>query len=174
MSNTKNVPGYLSLVMKVLTAAKAGGHKIERDKSTNSSLPENRGFCFVFVDGGNAALIIPKHAGTVKWCDSHIDWKGKEGYLQHPTGDNGTVACRIDPAKVDLAELLKGLSGASRRDKKGTQKASKEATESLLATLQAFDLDDDSEAPVAATPGVTVRKPEMPVSDDIEADGQFE
>jgi hypothetical protein len=169
MSKSMNVPAYLALVMKVLEIAEAEGLTVERDVDSLSTLPENKQFCFVFVDGGDAALIIPKHAGRVRWCDSHIDWAGREGYVPHPTGDNGTVICRIDPAKVDLTAFLHGLSGASRRDKKtGSRAASQADLEALKAKLQSLGLPKVAATP-SATDGVTVRRP----ADDLELDGEF-
>lgn len=174
MSKNKNVPAYLALVMMVLETAEAEGLSIERDMDTTSTLPENKGFCFVFVDGGTAGWIIPKHADRVKWTDSHLDWEGKDGYVPHPSGDNGTVVCRIDPVKVDLGAFLKGLSGASRRDKKAASKgASKESLDAFKAKLQALGLPKAAPTP-GATNGVTVRKPaiEVPV-EETEVEGEF-
>lgn len=169
MSKTKNVPAYLALVMSILETAEAEGLAIERDMDTLSTLPENKGFVFVSVDGGSANWIIPKHADRVKWTDSHIDWSGKDGYLPHPTGDNGTVICRIDPAKVDLGAFLHSLSGASRRDKKGASRAASQADlESFKAKLKALGLPKAAPAS-EPTPSVIVRKP----ADDLEVDGEF-
>lgn len=170
MSKTKNVPAYLVLVQMILETAEAEGLHIERDMDTMSTLPENKGFCFVSVDGGSANWIIPKHAERVKWTDSHIDWAGRDGYMPHPTGDNGTVVCRIDPAKVDLSAFLKSLSGASRRDKKGASRAASQADlESFKAKLAALGLKK-----AEPTPSVVVRKaePGLPV-DSEELDGEF-
>lgn len=145
MSKTKTVPAYLTLVLNVLTRAQKLGLSVERDLSTRSTLPENSGHCFVRVDGGTAALIVPKHAGEVTWCDSHIDWKGERGYMPHPTGDNGAVSCRIDPSEADLDLLLTRLSGAQKASRKAGSKAASQATEEMIALLKTIGIPVDPE-----------------------------
>lgn len=143
MSN-KNVPAYLSLVLKTLTTAKSAGLTVARDMSTKSTLPENNGFCFVTVDGGDAALIIPKHQQVVKYCDLHIEWKGQKGYIA-AVDTRGAVVCQIDPSQVDLGLLLTSLSGAQRAAKKGAKKASQQAIDEMTALLKTLGVDGDSE-----------------------------
>lgn len=144
MSKNKSVPAYLSLVLNVLTRGKKLGVSVPRDMSTKSTLPENNGFCFVSVDGGDACLIIPKHAKKVMWCDLHIDWAGKAGYIE-AVDSRGAVVCQIDPSEVDLDLLLTSLSGADRPSKKGASKSASMATSEMIALLQGLDLSPDSE-----------------------------
>lgn len=158
MSKSKNVPAYLTLVVDILTRADALGLTVERDMSTVSTLPENRGFVFVRVDGGTAACIIPKQADSVKWCDSHIDWEGEAGYVDH-RGGGGAVQCRIDPSETDLDAYLKRLSGARKADRKAASKAASQADmASLLAKLQTLGVKAQpaaSQTPPAPAPTPT-------------------
>ena len=155
MSKSKNVPAYLTLVVDILTRADALGLTVERDMSNVSTLPENSGFVFVRVDGGTAACIIPKQADSVKWCDSHIDWEGEAGYVDH-RGGGGAVQCRIDPSETDLDAYLKRLSGAKKADRKGaSKKASQADMASLLAKLQTLGV----KAPAAAQPAASQTPP---------------
>lgn len=166
MSKSKNVPAYLALVVDVLTRAEQLGLTVERDMSTTSTLPENSGFVFVHVDGGSAAMIIPRHAGEVQWCDSHIDWEGKAGHvpLDRP---NGAVICRVDPSELDLDAYLTALSGASKRKSQRASKAASQELEALKAKLQSLGLPK----PQAATPSPT---PVAPAADsEEELDGTF-
>jgi hypothetical protein len=144
---SKITKSAITLISSVLVRAKALGLSVERDLSTDSTLPEvpSGNYAKVFVDGGNAAMIIPTtHAGKVKWCDLHIEWKGKKGYM--PLSDsNGTVVCRVDPSQVDLDDLLTSLSGASRPEKKKASKAASKATDEMLAMLKTLGIGDDSE-----------------------------
>lgn len=78
MSKSKNVPAYLALVVDILERSAALGLTVERDTSTVSTLPENRGYVFVRIGGGSASLIVPKHADGVKWCDSSMSSIGRD------------------------------------------------------------------------------------------------
>jgi hypothetical protein len=132
-----NVPAYLTLVARILETAESLGLTVARDPGTASTLPENKGFVFVRVNGGNAALIVPKHADRVKWADSHLDWTGREGYLPLPR-PNGAVVCRIDPERVDLEAFLQALGGASKRaSKRASRDASQDASQESLDALKA-------------------------------------
>lgn len=136
--STKNLPAYLTLVLNLRTRAHALGLEIELDDTNTSQLPEKGNYMFVRVDGGDAALIIPKQSGTVKWCDSHIDWEGQVGYIPLER-ENGAVVCRIDPNKADLDLLLTSLSGASKRARRNVVKAASKADmASFTAALQAI------------------------------------
>lgn len=158
MSKTKNTPAYLALVVRILETAEALGMTVERDMGNTSTLPENKHFVFVRVDGGTAALIVPMHADEVKYCDSHIDWDGRDGYIPL-TKENGAVICRIDPSAVDLGELLTALSGASKRDRKAASKKASPDMQELLAKLQSLGLP--KQQPVTApAPVVTEEESE--------------
>ncbi len=150
----------LALVVRILATAEKLGLTVERNADNDSTLPENGGFVFVRVDGGTAAMIVPK--GHVKWCDSHIDWAGKPGYVQHP-GGGGTVICRVDPSKVDLAEYLTALSGATKRDRKSSSKTASESTSELIALLKGMGLKPASQ-PASQEPVPT---------DSEDEDGEF-
>ena len=147
MSKTKNAPAYLALVVDILERAVALGLDVQREMGTTSTLPENKQFCFVRVGGGTAALIVPKHADEVKWCDSHIDWAGNAGYVPLEKA-NGKVICRIDPSETDLDLFLTALSGASQRAKKASSKAASQEMSALIAKLQSLGLPAASPAPV--------------------------
>jgi hypothetical protein len=149
MSKTKNVPAYLALVFRIVSRAVELGMTVERDSGTKSTLPENNGHVFVRIDGGTASMIIPRHAGEVAWCDSHIDWAGQPGYIELEK-PNGAVVCRVDPAEIDLDAYLKRLSGAKKRDKKAASKGASEATSELLAKLQSLGLP--AQEPAASEP----------------------
>jgi len=171
MSKNKNVPAYLSLVLDILTRAQALGLEIERDFDTDSTLPEPaKGYVHVFVGGGDAAMIIPKHSGEVKWCDSHIDWEGNAGYEDH-RGGGGAVVCRVIPSELDLDAYLTALSGASRQKRKGSKKSSKAALEEMKAKLLSLGLSPASEPasqePEAAYPAEDL---EFPADDEVVAE----
>lgn len=164
MSKTK-VPAYLSFVADLLTRAAALECSVERDMNNVSTLPENKGFCFVYVDGGTAALIIPKSVGELKACDLHIEWEGEAGYIEAVT-DRGAVICQVDPGEIDLDSLLTRLSGAKKRAKAtASKKASKETLEEMKAKLAAL----------GHKPAVIVRKPDSqaPVAEEPELEGEF-
>lgn len=156
---SKITKSAITLVTNVLTRAKALGLTVERDLSNDSTLPETASgaFAFVRVDGGTAAMIIPlEHKGGVRWCDLHIDWSGKAGYVPLDS-TNGAVVCRVDPSKVDLDLLLTSLSGASKRDRKATTKTASKATSEMLAALKTLGMEpdptDDSEEDVGEFTG---------------------
>lgn len=163
MSN-KNVPAYLSLVLKTLTTAQKLGLTVQREMGTKSTLPENNNFCFVMVDGGDAALIIPKHTLAVKYCDLHIEWKGQKGYIA-AVDTRGAVVCQIDPSQVDLELLLTSLSGTNRAAKKGAKKASQQAIDEMTALLKTLGVDGDSQPDSEEDVGTIVEETE---SDSIE------
>lgn len=159
----------LTLVATILATAQKLGLTVERELSNDSTLPENSGFIKVRVDGGSAELNLPK--GHTKWCDSHVDWSGKPGYINHP-GGGGAVVCRIDLAKADLGAVLTALSGASKRDRKASSsKSASQSTAELIAALKSMGLKPDSqpasEAPVAMAGMVAS------VDDPEESDGEF-
>lgn len=134
-----------------------------------STLPENKGFCFVYVDGGTAALIIPKSVGELKSCDLHIDWEGEAGHIE-PVTDRGAVACTVDPSEIDLDQLLTRLSGAKKRDRKAaSKKATKATLDEMKAKLASLGLPK-------ASPAVQVRKaatPDLTVEEIVEEEEQF-
>ena len=170
---------YLALVLDLLVRAQKLGLTVERDMSTDSTLPENGNFVFVRVGGGTAAAIIPMHAGGVKWIDSHIDWKGKTGYVPLERA-NGAVLCRIDPKGVDFDAYLKSLSGASKRDRKGSsQTTAKQSMDELKATLKALGMPASQADAVVATTSeqiaeVLVAQHQYDVSEeDAEETGTF-
>lgn len=137
MSNNKSVPAYLSLVLELIATAESLGLAVDRDPGTVSTVPENRGYCFVRIGGGSAALIIPKQTDKVMWCDSHIDWSGEKGYVPLPK-PNGKVICRINPAEADLGSFLQALAGASvRASRRASRAASPEASDAAVTELVA-------------------------------------
>lgn len=168
MSKNKSVPAYLHLVLDIISRAQKLGLTVERDMDNSSTLPENGGYCFVRVNGGAAALIIPKHAAVVKWCDSHIDWEGEEGYEPHPKGTYGAVLCRINPAETDLDAYLTRLAGASKAaSKRASGKASQQALDAMTAALKALGMPASPATP--STPvGPTVGDLVEDLEDDLE------
>lgn len=144
MSKSKNVPAYLTLVFTVLSRAKQLGMVWETETGTKTGLPEKGGYVFIRLDGGTASMIIPKHAGDVLWCDSHIDWKGQDGYIELEK-ENGAVACRVDPSEIDLDAYLHALSGAKKRTRKAASKAASSETAEMLALIASLGLEDDSD-----------------------------
>lgn len=169
MSKTKNVPAYLALVVDIMERAQKLGLSVERDMGTASTLPENKGYVFVRVDGGTASLIVPKHADEVKWCDSHIDWEGEDGFIPLEKA-NGKVICRIDPSETDLDQFLTRLSGASQRAKKATSKAASQEMTALLAKLQSLGLPTAiSKEQVEDAIVEAVHGPEVEADDELTA-----
>jgi hypothetical protein len=147
----KNVPAYLAFIVDVLTRAEALELSVERDMNNVSTLPENKGFCFVYVDGGTAALIVPKSVGELKACDLHIEWEGEAGHIE-PVTDRGAVVCSVDPSEIDLDHLLTRLSGAKKRDRKAaSKKATKATLDEMKAKLAQLGIPK-------ASPAVIVRK----------------
>lgn len=155
------VPAYLTFIVDVLTRAAALELSVERDMSNVSTLPENKGFCFVYVDGGTAALIIPKSKGELKSCDLHIDWKDEAGHIDSVT-ERGAVMCEVDPSEIDLDHLLKSLSGAKKASRKAASKADTKATlsamQAKLATLGLPKASPAVQVRKAATPDLTVEE----------------
>lgn len=157
----------LNLVVTILATAQKLGLTVERELSNDSTLPENSGFVKVRVDGGTAELNLPK--GHTKWCDSHIDWSGKPGYINHP-GGGGAVVCRIDLSKADLSAVLTALSGAQKRDRKVSSKSASQSTSELVALLKGMGLPaPQAPASEPASPAPVVEAEEADEADFSEA-----
>lgn len=117
MSNQTQQSQHLTFIAQTLAHARALGlPDPQLDPSTESGLPENKGF--VFIEYGPhlvaPAIIVPRSARGPAIVHSHIDLSDLDGYVPLPK-PNGRVVCHFlaDPAKV--ASALARFVGASKR-----------------------------------------------------------
>jgi hypothetical protein len=118
MSNTQQSQ-HLTFIAQTLAAAKALGlPDPQLDPSTESGLPENKGYVFIEYGphGGAPAIIVPKSARGPAIVHSHLDLSDLEGHVALPR-PNGRVVCHFKAEPVAVASALSRFcaTGSSKR-----------------------------------------------------------
>jgi len=113
-SQKNAVPAYVQFTAALRARLDQAGVKYET-AATETGLPQNAGYAFLRVDGGEGAVIIPKSKTKMARLDCHVDASGLEGYVPL-TKPNGRVVCHFEPDVGLLVDgLLARLSGAPKR-----------------------------------------------------------
>lgn len=117
MSNSTQQSQHLTFIAQTLAAAKALGLPDPTlDPSTESGLPENKGYAFIEygVHLVAPAIIVPKSARGPAIVHSHIDLSDMDGYVPLPR-PNGRVVCHLKADPKAVASALARFVGASKR-----------------------------------------------------------
>jgi hypothetical protein len=112
-----NQSQHLAFIAAVLAQVKAQGLPSPTlDPSTESGLPENKGYVFIEwgAHGAAPALIVPKAANGVRQVDSHIDLSDMDGHIPL-SKPNGRVVCRMEGDVAKVSRALARFVGASKR-----------------------------------------------------------
>ena len=117
MTTTTAQSQHLAFIAQTLAAARALGlPDPQLDPSTESGLPENKGY--VFIEYGPhlvaPAIIVPKSARGPVTVHSHVDLSDLDGYVPL-TKPNGRVVCHFRAEPRAVAQALTRFVGASKR-----------------------------------------------------------
>lgn len=162
MSKNTTLPAYLVLVQQLLeTCDRLDLQPLRAD--TDSTLPENSGWCFLrFGNDSAPAIIVGKGVSKVN-VHSHVDYSDLECWIEL-TKSNGRVIGHIDAATADWDEIVSRLPGASKRAIKRASKAASVKTDMSAFIAKLATLGTAKPAPEPET--VTV--PEDAFGDDSE------
>ena len=109
---------HLTFIAQTLAAAKALGlPDPQLDPSTESGLPENKGYVFIEYGphGAAPAIIVPKSARGPAIVHSHVDLSDMtEHYVPLPK-PNGRVVCHLKAEPNAVASALSRFVNASKR-----------------------------------------------------------
>lgn len=171
MSNTQSQ--HLTFIAQTLAAAKALGlPDPQLDPSTESGLPENKGYVFIEYGPHLAApaIIVPKSARGPAIVHSHVDLADMDGYIPLPK-PNGRVVCHFKADPQAVASALTRFVGASKRPVAAPVRRLTPASGQPVA--RPTDVLRASPTPASGQPVVSVADMFPPASESVD-DGQVD